>query len=147
MLYDGIIWTNYVHSEDPESLKDWYEQSDESFMDICHYFKRHIGNTYVQKIESLTEQYTAYNVKSRRSELTSFERIMKYIMKQVNSNDLIRFINRRRILDKIISNKKSRNGDVKTTPVLTDLNNEQLLEPSMMDIDAFNKYLNEENLY
>lgn len=136
--YHGIIYTDTIISERPEDIHLYYEEIDELFRYVPYVLERKVGRTLIQRIESLTESYTSFNVNSKRCESTSFEQILKYITKQINSKELINFY---KMNDKLHSLLKKKKTDVnyETTYVLTDLNNEILFNPlnGIINIDNF----------
>jgi len=118
-------------SDVPEDIHLYYEEIDELFKYVPYVLERKVGRTMIQRIESLTEPYTAYNVNSKRSETTSYDKVLKYVSKQVNSKELISFY---KMNDKLhlLLKKKQDKKEYKTTYVLTDLTNEQLYNPMLL---------------
>lgn len=89
-----------------------------NFSIYMKFLERRIGNSYFQRILSLTDEYKAYNAKTKTDQTTKFEQIITYITKQVNYKKLLEYINAdNKYSNKLLQGKGSK--DRKVTSVVT----------------------------
>lgn len=113
--YHGLIWIDELEDEASNI------QASESLDLTFNYLNRCIGNTLIQRIESLSQDYKVYNKKSRREEFTNFKKILKYISKSVNNPFLLKRLNNLIEFDKKLLNSRALYSAMPRTHVLCNL--------------------------